>query len=437
MAQTNIVNNTTGQTGYQVPGAATPTGWSPTSTTPPLTPTTTATTPTTPTTPALAPATAPNNTANVNPGFSQIQLPTPTFAQGNPSNAIANTAGISKGLDTAQTYADQQIQLLQQQAAAQKQNSGVLASLTKSPADITVQAQNALSAAGVDPVALLKEKQGLIEENNNLSKQYADLSAQKDQQLADLRNSTGGTVAGVTDEMTVAERNADIRLNALSAKINANTGTLNALSGQYTQAQDYVQQASTEALANNKYYVDQFTETENQNTALFNNLSSTYKDAWTIAKNDATQQYQENKDLHDQIVKLYGDVAPNAPASTLQYLAGLVANPNLSSADLSKAMSEAAPYANKGTSIPDSVRTDFTDTLNANGPSSTWTDQKWGAAEAAFVNKHTELDPVKAKSMFEAQFPQPSAAAAKANKGFWANLPVVGGFLNSLFGGPQ
>lgn len=316
----------------------------------------------------LSPAVAPTNAKDVVPSGSLINLPTLSLSPGNPGPAVANTNGISKGLDTGQAYFDQQMKFLQaKQDTTAANKTSFLSGLVK-PSDSLDASKKLLKDAGVDPIALLKEKQGLIEETNTLSKQYADLSAQKDADLNSIRTAAGGTVEGVTASLGAAERNANIRLNALSSRINANNGTLNALSGQYTQAMSYINQAADEATANNKYAVDQFTLTENQNKDLFDNLSSTYKEAWNIAKTDATQKYNENRDNHKQIASLFEAAAKSqAPASVLNYLSGLVSKSDLTADDIASAYKTTGSYAS-GTK-PD-ANGNFTDSQINNGASS-------------------------------------------------------------------
>ncbi len=295
---------------------------------------------------SLPPAVAPTNAADVKSSTSLINMPSMSLPAGNPGGAIANTAGIAKGLDVGQKYAADQQKIEELRASASAENNKTFLSKLMSPKEATDAARKAEKDAGVDPIAILKAKQTLIEETNQLSKQYAEMSGQKDQELSNIQTRGGSTTEGITQALTVAERNANIRLNTLSAKINANNGTLNALSGQYTQAMDYIEQASTEALAESKFKFEQYNVVETQNKALFDNMSSNYKEAWDIAKNEAEMQYQQNKDSHDTIAGLFEAAAKaGAPASTLSYLSSLIAKTDLTDADIAKAYSTTGSFA--------------------------------------------------------------------------------------------
>ena len=75
-----------------------------------------------------------------------------------------------------------------------------------------------------------------------------------------------------------------------------------------------------------------------------------------------------------------------------------------------------------------SVNDDLNSIRQAGGDSFTWTSSQWSQAEAQFVNNHLfDLGSVKAKSVFEAQFPKPATAKSGGILG------TIGGWIGGGF----
>jgi hypothetical protein len=353
---TNIYNPSTGQRGYQVPGAAVPTGWQPID---------------------LPQATPPTSTADVN-STSLVKLPSTSLSGGDPTTAAANISGISKGLSSGQDYLNSILPLLQTQFSQQSADTKALTDKMTSPGDAKTSALDQLKALGISPTDQLKELQSVTQEVTSLKGEYDKLQIQKNQELDNIRTGFNGTTGGLTDAMSVAERNANFKLQTLSAQINSKAAYANALQGNYQASLDFVDRAVNDVKENNNYYADLFNITENQNKEMFSALTGTYKDAWNIAKDDANQKRLEQNNRVDTLTALAKSIAGTASSSVYGSIVSMLANPNLSDADIAKAYSmagvplaaasksssEAGSFGFKNSKIESDVRADAVSLLD-------------------------------------------------------------------------
>lgn len=285
---TNIVNPTTGQKGYQVPGSTLSAGWQWT---------------TAPNNTNL-PAATPNNTTNIN------QVGAINTNTGNPSTQDTSSvnglmAFYQKQFDVLQQkQVDEQAQMQAAREQQKTQTSGFLSNIlsSKSP---TQTGEDAFAKTGINPIQYFADEKAKIAEIGALNDQYSKLIEARDSQIA-ATNDKLGSMNFINNQVAQITRNAAPQINQLSAEINSKAAALQASQGMFQEAQSFVDKAVQSATADLSYNVTLYKTFYDQNQNIIDNLDSKYqaalKDAMSIAEKAYTQAYSEKTDVGKLII---------------------------------------------------------------------------------------------------------------------------------------
>lgn len=411
---------------------------------------------------------------NPNPALRPATVPTTTNVTNTPTPVVPNVPTTTGGITTATaynaglgTYVDSQIaankdvqdkqSALQVAQASQTQTKGALATLM-GDSSVPNATATATAQTGVDPTAYFADVKAKQAEIQSLTDQY-------NKALSDVQTQKSALQDGLTtnnfanNESAQIDRNAAPSLNSLAVLINSKTATLATEQGNFTQAEDFIQKATDAATAAKKDQLTYLTTLYNENQDTISSLDSTYKDALNQAITFATDDYNSAKSDATAIGKLMTDPSTSGAGITLNdtlaqaqqkastYLAThpsiqntITANGRILGLDSQGNVIKdygAAP-ANANTPLSTSTTDDLNTILKNGGSSANWSLKDWGDTEADFVSKHPELTPTKARSVFEAQFPKPTAAQSNSNtpsvSNFFGGISSnIGNFLSNLF----
>lgn len=165
---------------------------------------------------------------------------------------------------------------------------------------------------GFDMGEYLVTRKQDIAEMESLQKQYQDILVLKENEQLSIENRPGFTKSIAEREWTYAEKKWNSRLNAIAGGINTKAAIMKLKDENYTQAQQYINQAinyHTQELENT---YKQFDKIQEENKELWNNLSENQKDVYNTAKDFALQEYQTARAEKTQIGNLMSDY-PDAP----------------------------------------------------------------------------------------------------------------------------
>jgi hypothetical protein len=271
----------------------------------------------------------------------EIKLSTLAPSAGDPYSAAASSLGVAGGVSTGQEYLNSILPLVQSQYSTQEANKTSFFKNLVSPTSAKTSALDELKNLGIQPLETLKDIQSVSTEVAALKAEYDKLNVEKMNNLEAMRYSSGGTVGGVTDSMTAAERNANFKLNSLSVQINGKAAYLQALQGNYAQALTYVDKAVSDAKENNDFLYNQFQITESQNKNLFESITGVYKEAWNFAKQEADRQRQEKNSRLDRLYTLAGKVAESGNSTAFNSVMSILGRGNISDADVAEAYRQA------------------------------------------------------------------------------------------------
>lgn len=245
-------------------------------------------------TPALVPPAAlPSNVSEVNNNVPSVNLPTgvdSTF--GNVSNASAATASYQKMLDLLfQQQQDYNNQLNTAIAQQQEQSKSFIDSLANRQSAADIRA-NAFAQAGISVPNYFAEERAKIEEVTALRAEYdktvAAMQAEKDQAIDRM-----ATTGFVSRQQAAIERKYAPTLNRMSADINSKVANIQALQGQFQEAQNFVNQAVQDATAEQAYQLQLFTTFYSMNQDIINRLSQNYQNAFNTALQLAQNEYNQ------------------------------------------------------------------------------------------------------------------------------------------------
>jgi hypothetical protein len=235
----------------------------------------------------------PTNAGQVTSTFSSPIFPNVSPSTGNPTGAIAGTTGMNTMLDTLmkQNADNEQARIAREQTRATENKTlfDKLMSGTVSPGDARLRAQN---ETGINPANYFAEEKARIEKINVLTQEYNSVKAQKEAQIAATQDKLG-SMNFINNQTAQIERNAAPKLNQISANINSEAAVLQALQGRFNEAQQYVNQAVQDAVADTKFKFDSFSMFYEMNQDSIERLDSIYKDSFTTAMNIAERQYDQ------------------------------------------------------------------------------------------------------------------------------------------------
>lgn len=259
----------------------------------------------------LPTATAPSSAADVR-NFSTVNLPNSTPTSGNTASAIASTAGATQRIRAYETQqaAEADDKKAQRDAllAAQGQNQSYIANFLADQTSTSDLRKQAFDDIGYDPKEYFADQKAKIAEIEKLTEDYNAEVARRDEEIARIKdNSVGALTTGVDAEVARAEAAYAIKLNQKSANINAKSGVLEALQGNFSEAQAFVNQAVEDSVADQKFKLDSLLTLYELNEDSINRLDSQYQDAFGNALNLAEKQYdrsyQEAKDKGDLLIE--------------------------------------------------------------------------------------------------------------------------------------
>lgn len=167
----------------------------------------------------------------------------------------------------------------------------------------------AKSLTGMDDQAVqdyFAQSQASRKELATLTAQYDNLLAQRDQAIESRRTAGGGTTAGTDMAVAQITRDFNFRLNQQSAIIKTKSAMMEALQGNFTEAQNFITQAVNDATYETKFNLDMFQTFYGRYESQLEKLDSKYNDAiknsLAAAQDAYTQEYQEKLKLGELMI---------------------------------------------------------------------------------------------------------------------------------------
>lgn len=248
----------------------------------------------------ITPASAPTNAGVMSEGITSVNVPNTSYSTPGISSATAATLAYQTMLD--QLFAQQKDYQTQLQAeqANQAQTKSTLASFLTGAKTPQQARDEAYGQTGINPTNYFAEEKAKITEIASLTEQYNALKAQRDQQIA----ATGdkmGSMNFINNQTAQIERNAAPQLNELSANINSKAAVLQALQGQFNEAQSFVNNAVNAYTADYEFKLNALKTFYDMNQDTIKNLDSKYQSAFNtalqLAQNEYTRANTEAKEV--------------------------------------------------------------------------------------------------------------------------------------------
>ncbi|HOI97972.1 MAG TPA: hypothetical protein PLA19_05745, partial [Candidatus Pacearchaeota archaeon] len=146
----------------------------------------------------------------------------------------------------------------------------------------------------------------------SLQKQYTDLVSQRDQELLGLEQNAGFSKSYLNKELTYAEQKWNLRLSAQAGIINTKAAIMKLKDENYTMANQYINQAVTNATAELKLQYDRYDKLRQDNKDLFDDLGDDYRTVYATSEKKALMDYQTAQNEKTQIGNMMLDY-PDAP----------------------------------------------------------------------------------------------------------------------------
>ena len=247
----------------------------------------------------LPPTQAPTNVAQIGTGFTTPQIPQTQPQVGQPSSAVAGAAGIDAQLQEMQraeqdraNQAKAQMDMYLQEQENSKKSILDIFNTTKSQGQ---QRTDLFAQTGIDPATYFTEQKAKIAEINTLNQEFNKLKAERDTQIANLQGQGRGIPLDLLNNQAAQiERNAAPRLNQISADINSKSAVLQALQGNFSEAQKFVNQAVEDATADTKFKFDTIKAFYDINKDSIDRLDANYRSALTNSINLAKERYDQD-----------------------------------------------------------------------------------------------------------------------------------------------
>lgn len=254
---------------------------------------------------ALPKTTVPTSAGDITSPYQSYVTPTSvTQGFGDISFATAGTTGLQAQMQSQmeEYYRKQR----EQQEAYNTQEKGRLQtfmdSLT-SPKDARDQAQE---ETGIDVAQHFSEQEKGFKEIESLTNQYNKLIEAKDSQIAATQDKMA-SMNFINNQTAQIERNAAPQLTRLSADINAKAAVMQALQGNFAEAQKYINQAVADATSMNKYEFDIYKANYDINRDNFDRLGDIYTSAYeakmTLLGAQYTQQLSEKESIGELLLE--------------------------------------------------------------------------------------------------------------------------------------
>lgn len=279
--------------------------------------------------------TIPTDASLIQSPYQSYVAPTSTTpAFGDINFATAGTTGLQAQMQMQmEEYYRKQRE--QQEAYAQQEKTRLQSFMDSliSPQDAKDQAWE---DTGIDVAQHFADQEKGFKEIESLTNQYNKLIEAKDSQIAATQDRMA-SMNFINNQTAQIERNAAPQLTRLSADINAKAAVLQALQGNFAEAQKYVNQAVEDATSMNKYNYDIYKANYDMNRDNFERLGDIYTSAYEAKMNllgaEYERAYQEKTQIAELLLKypqsgidIYGDnlmdayrkagVAANIAAST-------------------------------------------------------------------------------------------------------------------------
>lgn len=239
------------------------------------------------------PTTAPTTTTDVK---TESAFKTPDnvpYPSSNISTATASLSGTEAAIaESERIAAERKEEELRRIEAQAKQNSTLLSSLKNSLTSPTEARQDAQEETGIIPSEYFADQKARIAEIGTLTEEYNKVKASMEQQMAASYDKMASN-SFIDNQRAQIKRNAEPELSMLSANINAKSAVMQALQGNFAQAQSFVNQAVQDAIAENKYQFDLFSAGYEMNQDIFDRMDSVYKTSYESAMDIARLKYEQ------------------------------------------------------------------------------------------------------------------------------------------------
>jgi len=188
---------------------------------------------------------------------------------------------------------------------AQKEQGSLLSQIFSGKTQRQVQ-QEAERATGIISAEYFADQKKRIAELDTLNKQYANTVAQRDASMAKEQDRIA-PLSVINGRSAQIARQYAPELNRMSANINSKAAVMEALKGNYAEAQKYVQQAVDAFTADKKAKVDQYVMLRESYQDIFNLLDEDYQRAYLASENASKRDYENAREDKQQVLSLMID----------------------------------------------------------------------------------------------------------------------------------
>ena len=249
--------------------------------------------------PGLPKAQAPTIAGNIKT-TGGLQMPTISPTGGEVSGATAATTGLNSYYDLLiKQQQDYQTRLTAAQTEQEKTRKSIFDFLGTTKSSSQLRAEE-YAKIGVSPTEYFADQKAKIAEIGSLTQEYNSVKAAKDQAIAGSYDKLA-TNSFINNQIAQIERNAAPRLNELSANINSKASVLQALQGNFAEAQRFVNQAVNDTTADYKFKMDTLSTFYELNKDVIDDLDKRYQtafnNAFALAKETYDNQVTDRKEV--------------------------------------------------------------------------------------------------------------------------------------------
>ena len=330
----------------------------------------------------LPKTTVPSTAEGVVSPYQPFESPTPTLPTGDISSAISGSDGLQAFSQYSSDFYQQQLDRQEAQSNQQATGFQSLLNSLKSPEEARSEAQ---AETGINVSDHFAQQEAGFAEIEGLTNEYNATMEAKDQQIAQTHDKLASNNF-INNQIQQIERNAAPKLNRLSADINAKAAVMQAQQGNFAEAQKYVNQAVSDATAQNKFNSDMFEMAYKINQDAFEKVESIYSSAYTDTMAIAKLEYEQQLADKTAVGKLLLEY-PNAGIDIYNDSieeAIRKAGPSAAAAQLGKGPGLTADMRNYNAAVESGYEGNFADFLGKGGGSS---DRVGGLATALFLGQ--------------------------------------------------
>lgn len=239
---------------------------------------------------------------------SQLQINELTGKEPDTSLVFSDLAGMKTGYDLMEKKIAEDQKRIEE---GKKQEDSWLNKIIGAKTSEEV-AQDTASEIGFSTSEYLTQRKTDIAEMESLQKQYQSLTEQRDQELLGLEQNAGFSKSYLNKELTYAEQKWNLRLSAQAGIINTKAAIMKLKDENYTMANQYINQAVTNATAELKLQYDRYDKLRQDNKDLFDDLGDDYRTVYATSEKKALMDYQTAQNEKTQIGNMMLDY-PDAP----------------------------------------------------------------------------------------------------------------------------